>query len=347
MTDADRRAALSALEAARPTIAALDPTRRPEETAADLVEVWTAVETALRSLAGGSALAGQALIRELRQQQVISLEQAHAVLELLAVRERVDRPDYQPTAADDAVARETFATLDRTLHAAEDATTTQPVQPPAAGDAPVTTAAAPIPASELQPAPGASSGRILMVVLIILALILAGGGYYWYTSSGPGGPLARGIADYGAGRREQARMELQRAVSASPNAALPHIYLARIARDEGDFAGAGRELTTAVQLDPKSALAQRELGALFLARGAQFATQQRTDLAAQDYDAARRAYVRAIQLDPGDTTAYGWLGCALVHLGRAQEAASWFQRAGQGPWSVCNPAASGAAPLAP
>ena len=148
MTDADRRAALAALEAARPTIAKLDPSRHPEDTAADLIDVWSAVETAMRSLAGGSALAGQALIRELRQREVISLEQAHAVLELLAVRERLDRAGYAPTAADDAVARDSFATLDRTLHAAEDATSTQPV---AAAGAPRAAAAAPAMSARARP----------------------------------------------------------------------------------------------------------------------------------------------------------------------------------------------------
>ena len=44
-------------------MAKLDASRHPEEIAADIIEVWSSVETALRSLMGGSTLSGQPLIR--------------------------------------------------------------------------------------------------------------------------------------------------------------------------------------------------------------------------------------------------------------------------------------------
>ena len=47
MIDPNQRAAVAALDAARPTVARLDPSRHAEEIAADLVEIWSAVETAL------------------------------------------------------------------------------------------------------------------------------------------------------------------------------------------------------------------------------------------------------------------------------------------------------------
>ena len=177
-----------------------------------------------------------------------------------------------------------------------------------------------------------------MIALVILALLVAGGAVYYFTARpGAQSELARGIQAFDAGRKEQARAYLERVVRADSSLALPHIYLGRIAREEGDLPTAGRELRTAVQLEPQNAVAHRELGALFLSRGQQFANQQRADLARADYDAARRSYVRALQIDPKDRAAQGYLGCALVRLGRTQEGVTWLNRAGQGSWSVCAP----------
>jgi len=106
-----------------------------------------------------------------------------------------------------------------------------------------------------------------------------------------------------------------------PNASLPHVYLARMDREVGNFTGASQELTLALQADPNSAVALREMGANLLAQN--------------NYDLARRFYVRAVQADPTDKTAQGYLGCTLVKLGRAQEATGFLARAGQGPWSNC------------
>ena len=94
------RSALAALDQARPVIARLDASRNSEDAAADLIESWSAVETALRSLVGGSSLGGQALIRELRQRQMLSFEQANALAEYQAARDRAQRTDYRPSASD-------------------------------------------------------------------------------------------------------------------------------------------------------------------------------------------------------------------------------------------------------
>jgi tetratricopeptide (TPR) repeat protein len=322
------------LEAARPVVARLDPARHPEENAADLIELWSSVETALRSLTGGSMLSGQQLVRQLRQRELISLDQAHSLLELLAVRDRVQHTDYHPTAGDIGVAREAYASLSDELTAPASAPggaqppAPQPVTPPAQG-------------IDYMPPPdtGQRRGPGLIITLMVLALLAAAGALYYYSTTRPGGraELERGIQAYNAGRREEARAYLERVVRADSTLAIPHIYLGRIAREEGDLPTAGRELRTAVQLDPQNALAQRELGALFLSRGQQFANQQRPDLARADYDAARRSYIRAIQLDPTDRAAQGYLGCALVRLGRTQEGVTWLNRAGHGSWSACAP----------
>lgn len=349
MIGPNQRSALAALDAARPTLARLDASRHSEEMAADLIEVWSSIETALRSLVGGSVLSGQPLIRELRQRELLTLEQAHALLEFLAVHERVQRTEYHPTESDIAVAREAFQALEQALLGAA-----APAPAVAAGGvagAPagavggVRAAAAPPPSSYMPPPDtGMRSVPGAAVLIALIVFLLAAGGAYWYVHrSGTPGEIAAGIADYNAGRREAARGDFGKAARDYPNLALPHIYLGRLAREDGDFTTAGNELKTALQLEPGNEVAHRELGALFLARGSQFATQRRPDLAAADYDAARRSYVRALGIDPTDRSAQGFLGCTLVRLGRAQEAASWFGRAGQGSWSACA-APPGAAP---
>ena len=86
-----------------------------EDLAADIIEAWTAVETGLRSLVGGSALTGQMLIRELRQRHFLSLEQANALAEFHAARERAARTDYAPTEADINATRDAFLKLEAGL----------------------------------------------------------------------------------------------------------------------------------------------------------------------------------------------------------------------------------------
>ncbi|HEX6535526.1 MAG TPA: hypothetical protein VF041_13100 [Gemmatimonadaceae bacterium] len=344
MIGPNQRSALAALDAARPTLARLDASRHPEEVAADLIELWSAVETALRSLVGGSVLSGQPLIRELRQRELLTLEQAHAQLELLAVRERVQRTDYHPTDADVAVAREAFHALEQAL-GGDAAGATRPAPAVASASAPaIAPASAPAsgpaaPPPSYMPPPDVGTRRgpgVVLFAALVLLLIVAGGAFWYVNRSGTPAAIASGVSEYQAGRREAARADFDRAAREQPKLALPHIYLARIAREEGDFATAGAELQKALQLEPQNAVAHRELGAFFLARGAQFAARGRPDLATADYDAARRSYVRALGIDSGDRDAQGFLGCTLARLGRASEAASWLGRAGQGPWSVCS-----------
>lgn len=321
----------AALGAARPALARLDPTRHPEENAADLVETWSAIESALRAALGGAALSGQALVRETRQRELITLDQTHALLDFLAVRERVQDASYQPTASDIASARHAVAML---AGAEPD--------PPAVPTLIVTPQPAPpAPAAASPFAPPSRRGPGRLIVGLVVVLALAGAGYYWYSTHARSSALAAGIVAHDSGRTDVARTDFEQAARDEPASALPHIYLARLARENGDFPTAARELTTAVGLEPDNPLAQRELGALFLARGSRYAAQHRADLAAQDYDAARRAYVRVLQVAPSDTTAQGFLGCALARLGRTAEAASWLGRAGQGPWSACAIAPSG------
>jgi len=339
-------------------MAKLDSARHPEEAAADIIDIWSSVETALRSLMGGSALSGQPLIRELRSRELISLEQAHCLLELQAVRDRVEDTGYQPTQVDIATAREAYEALRAGL-ASQPAVAapggappgTTPTTPPGSDAASSTSSGAREPAAVYVPPPREEPRRrsavLLGALLIILAILLVGGGVYWYQFRRGALPsdVQAAVALYDRGQPEAARAAFSRAARAHPTLALPHLYLARIARADGDFAGAGSELKIALEIEPNSAVALNELGAFFLARGTNWANEGRPDLATVDYNAARRNYVGALRLDPSDSSASGYLGCALVRLGRADEAESWFRRAGSGPWTAC--AAGGAAAPAP
>lgn len=329
MTTANLRSAHAALDAGRPFVARLDLARDPEDVAADLLEAWTSAETALRSLMGGSSLGGQALIRELRQRELLSLEDGHALLEFLAARDRAERTSYRPTAADIAAARTGFQRLEgRVAHAgeAEFAQHVAPVPAPAArpsGAAPRVAAPTPVPAAPLS----RRGPAIPLLLTVLLALLLAGAASWYFLRDRAGGALERGVAAYAGGRREAAKGEFQKAVRDEPTLALPHVYLGRIAREEGDGATALRELQTAVRLEPSNAVAQREMGSHLLAAG--------------NPELARRFYVRAVQLDPNDRAAQGFLGCALIRLGRVAEAQRFLTRAGSGSWSSC------AVPMAP
>jgi hypothetical protein len=171
VTSANQRSALAALHQVRPTIARLDVGRHSEDVAADLIEAWNGTEIALRSLVGGSALSGQPLIRELRQRELLSLSQAHALIEFLAARDRAERTDYRPTSADVAAARHGFQEL-------EGALTVVPAPELS------TAAGAPIPAADQAPATEARGSttrrmpRWALVVAGLVVLVVPVGGYF-------------------------------------------------------------------------------------------------------------------------------------------------------------------------
>ena len=95
---------------------------------------------------------------------------------------------------------------------------------------------------------------------------------------------------------------------------------------------AQEEAVKAVTLGPNNPVALRELASVSFAQ--------------QNYDSARRFYIRALQIDVKDPLSQGYLGCSLVRLGRVTEGMTWIQRAGSGPWTSCAPA-PGAVPGTP
>ena len=312
---------MAALAPARPLVARVDISQNPEEIAADLLDIWNAVEVALRALLGGSALGGQPLVQELRQRNMISIEQAHALLDFLAARDRVKRTEYRPTSADIEVARTAYTRLDEGLRAEAASAGARTTAAPAAAPVGAPGTGAPIPV----PPPRRSRIPWLPIGALLLVLIAAGAAWYFFEGGGPSAAMRRGTEAYRGGRLAFARTEFQDAANARPEDAMPHIWLGRVARDQGDLATAGREISRAVQLEPRNYQAHRELGSYFLTL--------------RNYDAARRSFVRALELQPRDRTSMGYLGCSLIRLGRLDEGQRFLTRAGQGPWMACAPQA--------
>jgi tetratricopeptide (TPR) repeat protein len=357
MTAGSQRAALDAIHSARPIIARLSMARDSEDLAADLIEAWTATENGLRSLIGGSSLTGQTLIRELRQRHFLSLDQANALAEFHAARERAARVDYTPTEGDVNASREAFVKLeagltgDASTAAAPAGAVPAPTPAPSAGGGPRARAAAYTPDGPLDPSarerfegtptavPPERARSSWVAPAIGLAALLAVGAIAWYAVAGRtrgNGALASGITAYREGRREAAAGDFMKASKDAPNDPMPHVYLARMAREAGNMNTANAEAVTAVRLGPTNGVALRELASVSFAQ--------------QNYDAARRFYIRAVQADSSDKLSQGFLGCSLVRLGRVDEGMRWITRAGPGAWSGCAPqpgAPAGTQPMQP
>ena len=287
----------------------------------------------MRSLIGSASLSGQPLIREVRQRELLTLDQAHALVEFSAAHDRAQRTDHRPSATDIGAARTGYQQLEAALRQERAA----PMPPPAAGAAPAAAVAA---APEAPAFPGAGRRRgFPLIALIGLLLLLGaiGAGIYYFTAARGGGALQQGIAAYSAGNRTAARNAFAQAAREDPKDARPHIYLGRMARDEGDATSAVRELQTAIQLEPQNAVGQREMGAHLLAQATAQINSGNLPAALQSLNLARSFYVRAVQLDPNDKSAQGYLGCVLMRLGRVQEANNFMQRAGPGAWTSCTP----------
>ena len=332
MTTSQQRSALAALDQARPAIGRLDVGRDPEDLAADIIEGWEAAQAALRTLIGSATMTGQPLIREVRQRDLLTLDQAHALVEFSAAHERAQRTDYRPTGADIAAARTGYQQLEAALRQERVAA---PRPTPAA-----VSAATAAPAADTAP-PVVTTRRRGFPLIALLAILLLlggiGGGIYYFATAGSSGALERGIRAYGAGNRNEARNAFAEAVRDDPQDADPHIYLARMAREEGDANNAVRELQTAIQLEPKNGAAQREMGAHLLAQSVAQANGGNFPAAVQSLNLARSFYVRAVEINPNDRVAQGWLGCVLMRLGQAPVAQSFLSRAGPGDWSRCTP----------
>ncbi|MBA3890278.1 MAG: hypothetical protein H0X64_07090, partial [Gemmatimonadaceae bacterium] len=224
MTAPHHRGALEALHAARPSIARLGASQGAEDTAADLIEGWSAVETALRSLVGGSAHTGQALIRELRSRQLLTFDQGNALAEFHSASERARTVNYAPTGGDINAAREAFLKLETGLMTAVSGDAAPAGAPAAygsaaqagraqsgAGAASMRTADAPLvtsgvttdAASVVAPPPASRQWVRGLLVAIALAMLLGIGWWAWMRYGG-GSELDQAVALYSRGQRQEA-----------------------------------------------------------------------------------------------------------------------------------------------
>ncbi|MGK2935187.1 MAG: tetratricopeptide repeat protein [Gemmatimonadaceae bacterium] len=327
MSEATRQVALGALRSARAAIARVDSARDPEDAAADLIEVWGSVETALRALLNGSLLSGQDLVREVRKREMISLTLTHTLLDFLGVRERLNDPSYKPVVSDIATAQSAIRQLD-------DALSETPMAGAAPGAAAQTPDAAqaraqPVPPPVVPSASGVervSRNRVWARIptwgwVLVAVLAIAAAGAAVFLTLGDRDPLADGRNALREGRREAARGEFERVARENPRLAEPHLFLARMAREESDYATARRHAEAAIRAEPHSGLANREMGTILYATG--------------NYDLARRFLERAIRYSPDDRTAQGIMGCTLARLNQRDLALRFLSRAGPGPWSDC------------
>ena len=386
MSPQNSQAALTALNGVRPVLTHFETPRAAEDLAADIIDLWTGAEASLQALVGNSSLTGQQLVRAARQAELITLDQAHSLLEFLAARDRANRTSYKPTQADGDAALEGFRALESALTGkapVKRATPSSPLQavytprgsqqqqhppqpppspyaPPSAGGgyrqppayAGRRTSGPPTieqpPPGSFTPAAGTSSvsggggigrgnvehalaaaearsrwPRMSMPILVGAAVVLLFivGLYFAFRGGSSTDGLTAGIDAIKNGQSERARGEFMKAVKEDPNAATPHIFLARLSRQEGDLASARAQLDTALRLEPKNAIALREMGLVL------FSSKQ--------YDLARRFFVRAVQANPQDRSAQGYLGCALMRLGRSQEGTKFISNAGTGAWTAC------------
>lgn len=333
MTMDGQRTARAAFDAARVSFDRLTSAVDPGEVDNALIEAWAGTENVLRALAGSNVLSGVALVRELRQRNLLALDDAHALVDFHAAAERAATDDYVVTATDVDAARAAHEHLTRLL--AREMGAEQPRQGAYSG--PISTPATPRPSIDPLPPPPplpppARSNLLAGAIVVVAVLaVLGAAGYYAFTFKREPDGLVKGRAAFAAGDRFTARNAFSAAAGSQPKLAEPHIYLGRIARDEGDRATAGSELRRAVELEPGNYLAHRELAAFLLATG--------------QPELARSFYQRAIELNPTDKVSLGYMACTLHRLGRTDLAVRFFQRAGGGEWDACKATPPG--PLMP
>jgi tetratricopeptide (TPR) repeat protein len=172
--------------------------------------------------------------------------------------------------------------------------------------------------------PSSMPPNLWFIVALVVLVVAAIGAYMVLGKhSTPEASMQEAIAAMQAGKHEAAKGEFATIARDNPTLATPHVFLSRLAREEGDLGTARRELETAIRLEPGNFAALREMGLILFSTG--------------NYELARRFFIRALEANPADNASQGYLGCALSRLNRLDEAQRFLSRAGPGSWSSCLP----------
>lgn len=203
-----------------------------------------------------------------------------------------------------------------------------PPPPPSYAPPPAYNPPPPAPPSAPEPTytdrPSRVPANLWMIIALVILIAAAIGGYALFSRrSSPDEQMNEAVTAMQSGRREAARGAFSQIATENPQMATPHIFLSRMAREEGDLGTARRELETAIRLDPKNAIALREMGLILFSAG--------------NYELSRRFFVRALNENAADKASMGYLGCSLARLNRLDEAQKFITRAGPGSWSTCLP----------
>jgi tetratricopeptide (TPR) repeat protein len=328
----------AALDTARAVFDAFDRTPAPE--------LWHAAQQLLQQVMQRPELSGQPLVGEARRTGVLSLPDAHALVALAAFADRTT--NVATTEGERIMIREAWMALQHAVPAAAFEPSAAPVSsyappspPPGTPGAPPRIAAPPVlspPHAPTAPPTSATAARDpraaddasvvragrprwLLPLIAIVVIAAASGAGWWWTVGRLEQRYTDAVAAYARGAREVARTAFVELAQQKPDDPRPLVYLGRLSREDGDLPRARRFLTSAVRVAPGSAIAARELASSMLADA--------------QPEIARRFYVRALELDPTDRVAQGFLGCALFRLQRYDEARRWSERAGAGDWQRC------------
>lgn len=105
-----------------------------------------------------------------------------------------------------------------------------------------------------------------------------------------------------AGNYSEAMKHFMQASLLRPNQAEYHAWLALVFNNQGNYSSAAEAANKALQLDPRCALAYRQIAYVHY-------------MDTQDYPAALQDYSRAIELDSSDSRAYYWRGRTYYVIG--------------------------------
>lgn len=317
---AQRAAAVRALESATERLTSLeggvvDGSGRRRA----LLESTDAIESALRRWLRDSEdvpiairlkaqsheeLREDAVLAELRQHDLLSVEAAASIHEAFELRRRLGAGSA-PAEDDERLVRRAIHRLELELQ-----TPAPPPRPTSPNNPPEPEQTVhPVP----PPTPRVPHGRLVAIVAAVLAILAIAAVALLGRRDDPG--LAEGIALFRSGAYADAASRFWRYAEANPDDATPHLYLARIHRRLGRLDLAAGEVRAAMSIAPADADVQTEVGFLLLERG--------------EHDTAVERFRSALRVDPESASAWIGLVRALRAAGRDAAADQVLARAPQ------------------